>query len=58
MGAAPLRRIEALKFKELLRPGETIRVIVERHPGGVRFALERSGAVVSSGRLVVDGALA
>ena len=53
-GATPLRRIEALKFKELLRPGETIRVTVERISGGVRFVLARGGTIVSSGRFVLD----
>ena len=54
-GAHGLRRIEALKFKHVLRPGETIVVVVERSAGGVRFALERAGVTVSSGRLVFDG---
>lgn len=55
-GGRALRRIEALKFKHVLRPGETIVVAVERSTGGVRFALERAGVIVSSGRLVFDGA--
>lgn len=54
-GASMPRRIEALKFKELLRPGETIVLVVERATGGVRFSLERAGVTVSSGRLVFDG---
>jgi 3-hydroxymyristoyl/3-hydroxydecanoyl-(acyl carrier protein) dehydratase len=54
-GGGALRRIEALKFKHVLRPGETIVLAVERSPGGVRFALERAGVTVSSGRLVFDG---
>ena len=49
-----LRRIEALKFKEILRPGEVIVLTVERTDGGVRFALERDGALASSGRLVFE----
>jgi 3-hydroxymyristoyl/3-hydroxydecanoyl-(acyl carrier protein) dehydratase len=52
VGTAILRRIEALKFKELLRAGETIVLVVERAGEGVRFSLRRAGVTVSSGRLV------
>lgn len=53
-GAAVPRRIEALKFKDVLRPGETIVVVVERVTGGVRFWLERAGTIVASGRLIFE----
>jgi 3-hydroxyacyl-[acyl-carrier-protein] dehydratase len=55
-GGAMPRRIEALKFKELLRPGETIVLVVERANGGIRFALDRGGTIVSSGRLLFEPA--
>jgi 3-hydroxymyristoyl/3-hydroxydecanoyl-(acyl carrier protein) dehydratase len=51
-----LRRIEGLKFKEILRPGEVIVLTVERASGGVRFALERDGTLASTGRLVFEPA--
>ena len=52
LGDAVPRRIEALKFKEILRPGDTVVVITEQAAGYVRFSLERGGAIVSSGRFV------
>lgn len=52
VGAAPLRRIEALKFKEVVRPGQTIVIRIERSDGVVRFALRRGDAIVSSGRAI------
>ena len=54
MGTAILRRIEALKFKELLRTGETIVLVAERAGDAVRFSLERAGVMVSSGRLIFE----
>jgi 3-hydroxymyristoyl/3-hydroxydecanoyl-(acyl carrier protein) dehydratase len=56
LGGAGPRRIEALKFKQLLRPGETIVLIVERSARSARFSVERGGVLISSGRLVFDGA--
>ena len=55
-GAGVVRRIEALKFKEILRTGETILLAVERAGDGVRFTLHREGAIVSSGRLIFGDA--
>ncbi len=55
-GTAVLRRIEALKFKALLRTGETIVLVVERAAEGVRFSVRRAGVMVSSGRLIFDDA--
>jgi 3-hydroxymyristoyl/3-hydroxydecanoyl-(acyl carrier protein) dehydratase len=51
-----LRRVQSLKFKKLLRPGETVVLTAERTANIVRFSLVREGAIVSSGSLIFDGA--
>lgn len=59
--------IEALKFRELLRPGDTFTARVEiaggsgggsgpGASGGIRFSVEREGRVAASGRLRFAGA--
>jgi 3-hydroxymyristoyl/3-hydroxydecanoyl-(acyl carrier protein) dehydratase len=55
-GRSPqLVRIEALKFKKIVLPGERLTLRVERDAGGVafRFQLASGDAIVSSGRLVL-----
>ena len=49
-------RIESLKFREPLRPGDAIVLRVERVTGGAQFSLDRNGSMISSGRLLFDSA--
>jgi 3-hydroxymyristoyl/3-hydroxydecanoyl-(acyl carrier protein) dehydratase len=51
-----LARIEALKFKQLVLPGERLTLRLERDAGGAifRFRLGNGDAIVSSGRVVLD----
>jgi len=51
-GDAAPSRIESLKFKEIVRPGETLVVRAERRGGLIHFLLQRGAVVVSAGRLV------
>ena len=56
LGAAPkLERIDGLKFKRPLGPGECLTLFLEREPGGAafRFRLARGEDVFSLGRLVL-----
>jgi 3-hydroxymyristoyl/3-hydroxydecanoyl-(acyl carrier protein) dehydratase len=55
-GRAPvLRRLEALKFKAIIRPGQLVEVAVELSAVGdaVRFRIGDGGRVFSSGRCVL-----
>lgn len=51
------RRVEALKFKDFVRPGETLTLALEREPGqeDFRFQLTHGTTVFSLGRIVVSG---
>ena len=53
--SAQLVRIEALKFKKIVLPGERLTLRVERDSSGeaFRFRLASDDAIVSSGRLVL-----
>ena len=45
------RAITRLKFLDALRPGHEVRVLLERGPGRVDFAIERGDTVATRGRL-------
>jgi 3-hydroxymyristoyl/3-hydroxydecanoyl-(acyl carrier protein) dehydratase len=49
-------RIEALKFKQLVFPGERLTLRLERDAGGAvfRFRIGSGDAIISSGRVVLD----
>ncbi len=52
------RRMEAVKFREMVRPGDVVELTVERLSGeDVRFAFVRQGVTVSSGRLLSGDAI-
>jgi 3-hydroxymyristoyl/3-hydroxydecanoyl-(acyl carrier protein) dehydratase len=56
-GRSPqLARIEALKFKRLVHPGERLTLRLERDAGGAifRFRVGNGEALVSSGRVVLE----
>jgi 3-hydroxymyristoyl/3-hydroxydecanoyl-(acyl carrier protein) dehydratase len=54
-GEAWPRRVEGLKFKQVVRPGEVLTLTLEQEPGGARFrfVLARAGTTISLGRIVV-----
>lgn len=49
----PLTRVEALKFRDLIRPGEALNLRIETRTAGREFAfvIERGGRTVAEGRL-------
>ena len=56
-GALPrVSRIDALKFKSVLLPGQQAQLNISREtkPTGYRFELRREAVVFSSGRLVTE----
>ncbi len=57
-GDAWPRRIERLKFKQLVRPGEKLTLALEREASGgaFRFQFTRGGTPISLGRLVLEPA--
>jgi hypothetical protein len=57
-GRAPVvGRFEALKFRDVIQPGQTVRVTVDLSPGGdaAAFRIEGGPAVFASGRCVFAG---
>jgi len=57
LGGAPWpRRIEALKFKRPLFPGQRATLALERQSGALRFELAHGETVFSLGRLVLEDA--
>jgi 3-hydroxymyristoyl/3-hydroxydecanoyl-(acyl carrier protein) dehydratase len=57
LGGTPWpRRIEALKFKRPLFPGQRATLALERESGALRFELAHGETVFSLGRLVLEDA--
>ena len=56
IGATPrLLRIEGLKFKRPIHPGQSLDLRLELHEGArFRFSLEDGGSVFALGRLVIE----
>lgn len=52
------RRIEGLKFKQFIVPGQTLRLVLEREAGGAsfRFRIAHGATTFSLGRIVVEDA--
>ncbi len=57
-GEAWPRRVEGLKFKQFVRPGQLLTLTLEQEPGGgrFRFRLAKGATTFSLGRIVVEGA--
>ena len=52
------RRVEGLKFKQFVRPGQVLTLTLEQEPGGgrFRFRLANAATTFSLGRIVVEEA--
>lgn len=50
------RRVEGLKFKQFIRPGQALTLALEREPGalGFRFRLSYGATIFSLGRIVIE----
>jgi predicted hotdog family 3-hydroxylacyl-ACP dehydratase len=55
-GEAWPRRVEGLKFKQLIRPGQALTLALEREAGGggFRFGIAHGATIFSLGRIVVE----
>jgi 3-hydroxymyristoyl/3-hydroxydecanoyl-(acyl carrier protein) dehydratase len=57
-GEAWPRRVEGLKFKQFIRPGQALTLVLEREAGGgsFRFRIAHGATTFSLGRIVVEDA--